>query len=344
MGIIASDGTRVLDSINLEVAQGELLVLVGQSGSGKTSVIRAIAGFEKVTSGAVLFDEVDFTNVPVGERDVGMVFQTAALFPGETARGNISFPLRIRKLRGPTVRERVAAEARALGITQILERWPNQLSAGHQQLVQIARAMVRVPSVLLLDEPMAHVDPPTRNRLRRDLRELQQGYGVTTVLATNDPDEAMRMADRIAAIENGHIRQVGTPAELYAAPADIHIAWLTGPISLIGATIEIERPGYWVVAEGFRMRAWAPELEHHVGESIHIGIRPEGIRVLPSSQIRATVEGMSFESGSPVTRVSVGGVAVAMAAVDEPAGSDLGVAIDRYFIFDSTGRLVASVG
>jgi multiple sugar transport system ATP-binding protein len=340
--LVASDQTRVLDDVSLEVAQGELVVVVGPSGSGKTSVIRVVAGFDQINSGRVLFDGVDVTELPVGERDIGMVFQAAALFPNHTARGNIGFPLRIRKVKEPTVRQLVEAEARALGITEIIERWPHQLSAGHQQLVQIARAIVRLPNVLLLDEPLAHVDPPTRHRLRADLRQLQRSYGVTTILATNDPEEAMVMADRIVAIESGRIQQVGPPEELYAAPADTHIAWLTGPISLIDMTVEPDAQGFWLTAGDFRLRGWAPELASHVGDQLRVGLRPEGVRAVPDSSTRGLVVGNSFDSGHSVTKVAFGETTILMGLLDDPPGTNIGITIDRYLVFGPDDKLIVA--
>lgn len=339
----ANDGTRILDSLSLAVADGELMVIVGPSGSGKTSVIRAIAGLDEIDSGAVLFGGEDMTKVDVRHRDVGIVFQSHALFPTHSARDNVGFPLKIRSMDAASISKRVNAEARALGIESIMDRWPRQLSAGHQQLVQIARALVRVPNVLLLDEPMANLDQPTRKRLREDLKELQRGYGVTTVYATNDPAEAMYMADRIAAIEGGHLVQVGTPEELYARPADAHIAWLTGPISFLAAVVSGGRDGYWLAGEGFRIRAWNPELARHVGNPVRLGVRPDGTRVEPDSPFVAEVVAPSFESGKPVTRVRIGNTVVATREVEAERGAEVRVAIDSYLIFDESDQLVAAV-
>lgn len=344
VGWTAPDGTEVLSDLSLRIDEGELMVIVGPSGSGKTSVIRSIAGLEKITSGAVLFDDEDVTKVEVARRDIGIVFQSHALFPTHTARGNVGFPLKIRSMRADAIRKRVDAEARALGIEHVMERWPRQLSAGHQQLVQIARAMVRVPNVLLLDEPMANLDLPTRKRLRHDLKELQRGYGVTTLYATNDPAEAMYMADRIAAIEGGRLRQIGTPEELYAAPADTKIAWLTGPISFLDVAVEKDSDGFWLCGDGFRIRAWSPELAAHTHDTVQLGLRPDGLRMQPQSAIRATVESPSFESGTPVTRVRIGGSVVAMPDLDAARGAEVGVSIERYLVFDAKQDLVAVVG
>lgn len=318
------------------------MVIVGPSGSGKTSLIRAVAGLDVIDSGSVLFDDEDVTKVAVAERDVGIVFQENTLFPTHTARGNVGFPLRIRSMRRDEIKNRVEAEARSLRIETVLERWPKQLSAGHAQLVQLARAMVRVPRVLLLDEPMAYLDMPTRRRLRQELRELQRGYGVTTIYATNDPAEAMYMGDRITALENGRVRQVGHPHDLYKAPATPHIAWLTGPVGFLDATVEADGDGSWLVGAGFRIRAWAPELHRHM--KVRVGIRPESIKVSPESRLRATVQAKSFESGAPVSRLQIGGAVLSMTPVDIAAGTEIGITVEDCLVYDGLDRLVAVVG
>lgn len=336
--------TTVLNDVSLHVAQGELVVLVGPSGAGKTSLIRAVAGLDKLDTGSVFFDEEDVTEVQVAKRDVGIVFQSNTLFPTHKVRRNISFPLRIRSMRPDIINTRVTAEARSLGIEDVLDRWPRELSAGHAQLAQIARAMVRVPRVLLLDEPMAHLDAPNRVRLRQELRELQRGYGVTTIYATNDPAEAMFMADRMVALEAGSIQQVGEPGELYAAPANVHIAWLTGPVSFLDASVERAPEGFWLAGDGFRIRAWPPKLAQYLGERVRLGLRPESLRVFPESRLRATVDSTSFETGKPATQVRLGGGLVAMKLLDLPEGSEFGLAIDRFLVFEKSGRLVAVIG
>lgn len=340
----AGDGTRLLSDISFSAEQGEYVVVIGPSGSGKSSIIRTVAGLERVVSGSVRFDGSDVTQVPTAQRDVGIVFQTQALFPTHRAGANVGFPLRIRKLARDEIRKRVLAEARSLGIADMLERWPAELSVGHQQLVQLARALVRVPNVLLLDEPMAHLDPPMRTRLRRDLRELQRGYGVTTLHATNDPDEAMLMADRIVAIEAGRVQQVGTPAALRAAPVDTRVAWLTGAITFVDAVVERDSEGFWLVGAGFRLRAWPPELGRHLGATVQVGIRPEHVRPQSEAHLRAEVIGTTFESGAPATRLRLGSDTILATSIDEEPGATITIAIDRCLVYGSTGRLITTVG
>lgn len=338
------DGVTLLTEVSFHVDEGEHVVLVGPSGSGKTTVIRAVAGLEHVSSGAVRFDDLDYTGVDVAKRDVGIVFQSRSLFPTQTARGNVGFPLRIRAVGDDEIQKRVEAEARALGIADLLEHWPSELSAGHRQLVEIARAMVRVPNVLLLDEPMVHLDPPMRQRLRHDLKQLQRGYGVTTLHATNDPVEAMTMADRIVALDGGAVRQIGTPGELNRAPADVHIAWLTGPISFIGVEVEPDAGGYWLTAEGLRLRAWAPELSAHVGEPLRLGIRPDGVRLLDHGGTRAVVEGRSFDSGVRTSMLRIGDATVNTQEIPHSQGESVSVSIDRCLVFGADERLVTTIG
>lgn len=330
----------ILDDISLRIESGELMVIVGPSGSGKTSLIRVIAGLDQPSSGSVHFDDEVVTNLGVAERDVGVVFAGNTLFPTHSARRNIGLPLLARSLRRSEVDKRVTAEAFALQISGIIDRWPNELSDGQQQLVQIARAMIRVPKVLLLDEPMSHLDIPTRKRLREELRQLQKGYGVTTVVATNDPADAMFLADRITAIESGRIRQVGPAEQLYAAPTSTHIAWLTGPISFVDATVQRDTSGFWLVGDGFRLRAWAPILDSFVDTAVRVAIRPEHVVRSVSPNIGATVLSQSFDSGCAVTMVTLGDAELAMSPIEAGHGEAIQIHFDRYLVFDLANNLI----
>ena len=343
----STGGARLLTDVSFAAEQGEYVVLVGPSGSGKTSIIRTIAGLERVSRGKVRFDGADFTERPTRERDVGIVFQSQALFPSYDARRNVGFPLRIRKLSEDEIRKRVVAEARALGIEHILGRWPRELSAGHQQLVQLARALVRVPNVLLLDEPMAHLDPPMQSRLRRDLKELQRGYGVTTVHATNHPIEAMTMADRIVAIDRGRVptdQAVKIISDLHKRPSTTHLAWLTGAISFVDAVVVGDSEGFWLVGDGFRLRAWPPELRRHLDESVQVGLRPESIRPQLGASTHVVVEGPSFESGARGTRVRLGSVPLQMEELKAAKGETVAITVDSGLVYGGDGRLLATLG
>lgn len=275
---VVRDGRLVLAVDHLDVRDGELLVVVGPSGSGKTTLLRSIAGLDEVTSGAVLFDATDITNVDTAERGVAMVFQDSTLFPFMNVRRNIAFPLEVRRTDKEEVDSRVEAEARVLAIEHLLARQPKQLGAGHQQLVQAARALVRVPEVFLMDEPLARLDAQLRLEMRQEFRLLQDGYKVTMIFVTNDQEEAMVMADRVVVLCEGHVRQIGSPMDLYREPASKFVAQFIGspPMSFLSGRLELDPPGFWVSFGGFRLRAWAPALTG-AGERVEVGVRAEDV-------------------------------------------------------------------
>jgi len=236
---VSRDDRRILSLIDLEVAHGELVSLIGPSGSGKTTLLRVVAGLEPVASGDVRIDGRDVTDLGPADRRVAMVFQDNTLMPHVTARRNIAFPLVVEGRTADEIRARVDAEARVLAITHLLERRPGELSHGHQQIVQVAKAMVRVPDVFLLDEPLARIDTHLRVVVRTELALLQRGYGVTTIWATNDPVEAMALSDRIVVLEDGFIRAIGSPQDLYDTPPNLAVAVALGlpPMTIVDADV-----------------------------------------------------------------------------------------------------------
>ena len=220
-------GGKGVDGLDLEVRQGELLVLVGPSGSGKTTTLRVIAGLEEATSGTVWIDGREVTKLPPRERNVAMVFQGLGLYEHLSAFENLAFGLKARG-QGTGVRSQVEEVASQLGIQHLLSRKPGELSGGEQQRVALGRALVRQPAAMLLDEPLSSLDPPLRSELRRLLKELQQRLKVTTVYVTHDQGEAMSLGERIAVIKDGKIEQVGTPAEIYDEPRNRFVAGFFG--------------------------------------------------------------------------------------------------------------------
>jgi multiple sugar transport system ATP-binding protein len=278
---VVKGGRPVLDAVDLHVDDGELLAVIGPSGSGKTSLLRAIAGLDRPDSGEVMLGDDVVTRLEPQERAVAMVFQNSVLYPFLTARENVAFPLRVRHRPPEEVELRVTAEGRAMGIEALFDAKPSQLSAGQHQLVQIAKAMVRTPRAMLFDEPLAMVDAKARVAMRTELRTVQHGYGVTAIYVTNDPVEAMAMGDRVAVMAAGRVIQVGTPGEVYAAPATVEIAEVTGDIGLVTARVEVDPPGFVLVAGSLRLRAWAEALGGRTGHTVVVGVRPEDILVGP---------------------------------------------------------------
>jgi len=219
--------------VDLEIARGELFALLGGSGCGKTTLLRLIAGFAQAQTGQVLLDGQDVAALPPWKRDVGMVFQSYALWPHMTVAQNVAFGLEERRRPRAEVTAKVTQALELVGLSAYAQRRPSQLSGGQQQRVALARTIAIEPKVLLLDEPLSNLDARMRVSVRRDLRELQQRLGLTTIFVTHDQEEANTICDRIAVMEAGAIRQVGTPMELYERPANLFVASFLGSANIL---------------------------------------------------------------------------------------------------------------
>ncbi len=242
---------RALDGVNIATLEGEFLVLLGPSGCGKTTLLRMIAGIEEPSSGDIIINGQVVTYLPPRVRNIAMVFQSYALYPHMTVFKNIAFPLRTRGIDKATIKKKVEWAAGMFGIGQLLGRKPRELSGGERQRVALARAIVREPSVFLLDEPLSNLDAILRASAREELRQFQKRIGVTTIYVTHDQVEAMGLGDRIVVMNQGKVRQIGTPAEIYQWPADTFVATFVGspPMNLI------EQDGDLV---GFRPETFLP--------------------------------------------------------------------------------------
>ncbi|HVL36275.1 MAG TPA: ABC transporter ATP-binding protein [Burkholderiales bacterium] len=221
-------GVEVLHGVDVEVADGELVVLVGPSGSGKTTLLRIAAGLEAPDAGEILLDGHRVNGVPPAARDVAMVFQQYALYPHMTVRENLAFALRMRGAPAALIAERVAEVAHVLGLAELLGRRPAELSGGQQQRVAIGRAIVRKPRVFLFDEPLSSLDGTLRTQMRTELKALHRSLGATSLYVTHDQTEAMAMAQRIVVLRAGRVEQAGTPLELYDRPANLFVAGFIG--------------------------------------------------------------------------------------------------------------------
>jgi spermidine/putrescine ABC transporter ATP-binding subunit len=230
-------GVRVLERTDLDIRPGEFFTLLGASGSGKSTLLHIIAGLLEPTRGKVLLDETDVTRRPPQGRDVGMVFQSYALFPHMTAAKNIAFPLEVRKEAKPSVSGRVTELLELVELTGLGRRLPSQLSGGQQQRVAIARALAAEPRVLLLDEPLGALDRQLREQLATELRKVQRATGVTAIYVTHDQDEAFALSDRIAVLEKGRLLQVGTPEEIYRHPASLFVAGFVGDMNVFRGSV-----------------------------------------------------------------------------------------------------------
>ena len=255
---VYAGGVAAVDDLTLSIADGEFFALLGPSGCGKTTLLRTIAGLEEITSGQLLLGGKDVTRVAAGKRDVAMVFQDYALFPHMDVTDNISYPLRIQKVPKPERRDRAVKTGGGLGLDTLMDRRPGQLSGGQQQRVALARAIAYQPSVFLFDEPLSNLDARLRLEARTFLKRLQHELRVTTVFVTHDQAEALAMADTIAVMEAGHIRQIGSPSDVFHRPANVFVANFIGstPMNLVpGSAFGSDR---------------VPE-----GDEVLIGFRPE---------------------------------------------------------------------
>ncbi|HEY8564603.1 MAG TPA: ABC transporter ATP-binding protein, partial [Beijerinckiaceae bacterium] len=233
-GVDLSYGTNhVLKQIDLDIRPGELFAFLGPSGCGKTTLLRLIAGFNQADRGRVLVAGADIARLPPWKRDVGMVFQSYALWPHMSVRQNVAFGLEERRLPRADIAQRVAKALDLVGLSHLADRRPSQLSGGQQQRVALARTLAVEPKVLLLDEPLSNLDAKLRVQVRRELRELQQRLGITTIFVTHDQEEANTICDRIAVMSDGVVQQVGTPLELYDRPANLFVAGFLGAANIL---------------------------------------------------------------------------------------------------------------
>ena len=296
------DGTTALDDLNLEVADGEVVVVVGASGSGKTTLLRAIAGLAPVTAGRIEIGGRDVTDLGTAARDLAMVFEGDALYPHMTAEGNLRFGLRVRGTSTPEIDERVRAESRRFGLRAWLDRRPATLSAGEQQRVAVGRATVRQPSLLLLDEPISHLDASERFKMRHLLARQLRQTDATCIMVTHDQEQAMAIGDRVGIMSGGRIVQVAEPDQLYVRPATTEVAaWLGDPpMALVPGWLDAGSDGtesgsIVVGNQRLDLPGQASEaLRPRHGEPVVIGIRPE--HATPAETGRGRVRRSSLSS------------------------------------------------
>jgi multiple sugar transport system ATP-binding protein len=277
------DGTRAVNQLVCEIADGEFMVLVGPSGCGKTTALRMVAGLEDISEGAVRIGERVVNHVPSRDRDIAMVFQSYALYPHLSVRENIAFGLKVKRLGRDEIDRRVTEAARILDLEPFLDRKPRALSGGQRQRVAMGRAIVRQPQAFLMDEPLSNLDAKLRVQMRAEIARLQQDLGVTTLYVTHDQVEAMTMGDRVAVMRKGELQQVAPPQELYDHPVNLFVAGFIGSPAMNLLEGRLDRDGdalhvtlgdqrVDVPAELLSMR---PALAAHAGRDVIVGIRPE---------------------------------------------------------------------
>lgn len=273
-------GTRpAVDKLNIEIADGEFLVLVGPSGCGKSTSLRMLAGLEEVNAGRILIGDRDVTDVPPKDRDIAMVFQNYALYPHMTVAENMGFALKIAGVGKEERAQRVLEAAKLLDLEEYLNRKPKALSGGQRQRVAMGRAIVRQPQVFLMDEPLSNLDAKLRVQTRTQIASLQRRLGVTTVYVTHDQTEALTMGDRIAVLKDGLLQQVGSPRELYETPSNVFVAGFIGSPAMNLFELPLAEGGVQFGTKNVATETAA--VAKAKGNSATIGIRPEDIVVAP---------------------------------------------------------------
>lgn len=327
---------QVLHELNLTVKEGEFLVLLGASGSGKTTALRMVAGLETVSSGRILIAGRDVTNVLPKNRDVAMVFQSYALYPHKTVAENIGYPLKIRRVARAELESRVRDVADQVQLTPYLDRYPRQLSGGQRQRVALARAMVRRPAVFLMDEPLSNLDAKLRGHMRAELKHMQHQLGITTIYVTHDQVEAMTLAHRVALLEGGALQQLDAPAQIYNDPNNLFVAQFIGspPMNLL--TGALGDGAFHVGGSRIALR------QAKAAAEAVLGVRPEDCRITSpgSGKLSGAIYATELIGDHTlVTLKSDGGMVTVKAAKDFAsevgASADITFDEDRLFLFDA---------
>ncbi|RDK00065.1 ABC transporter ATP-binding protein [Paraburkholderia lacunae] len=323
-------GTRVLEPLDLQIGAGETLVLLGPSGCGKTTTLRMIAGLETPDAGGrIAFGDEDVTALPIEKRQVGMVFQSYALFPNLTVRGNIGYGLKIKRVPAETARQRVDELLAMMRLTAHADKPIDQLSGGQRQRVALARALAVQPRVLLLDEPLTALDARLRDTLRSEMNTLLRELGITTVYVTHDQAEAMELGDRIVVMSAGRIEQIGSPREIYYRPANRTVAQFVGTINRLAGE---QRDGMLTTAGG---AVPLPSNRARASAAQEFFFRPEDAYLADpaSAQLRGSIESTAFLGER--TRLTIGGAAPDPLLVDVAGrvelarGTPVGISIER---------------
>lgn len=356
---IFDDGTTAVNDFSLEIADKEFIILVGPSGCGKSTTLRMIAGLEHITKGELKIGDRIVNDVAPKDRDIAMVFQSYALYPHMTVYKNMAFGLELRKMSKDEIDKRVREAARVLDIEHLLKRKPKALSGGQRQRVALGRAMVRSPSVFLLDEPLSNLDAKLRTNMRTEIKKLHQRLGTTFIYVTHDQTEAMTMGDRIVVMKDGVIQQVDSPQNLYKNPQNMFVAGFIGSpqMNFLDAEVKSKNGKIFLslaeneldVTDSF---AKTNEIKEYFNKSVKVGIRPEDVTVdnefiakNPDKVLTAKLEVSELMGSESYLYLDYSGQKLtARVAADSPANEtvELGILTDRIHLFDpnSTANII----
>lgn len=341
-----TDKVVAVDHVNIEIPDGKLIGLLGPSGCGKSTTLYMIAGLHRPTEGQIFFGHNDVTGYPPEKRGIGLVFQNYALYPHLTVGDNIMFPLISRKEKKDVAYKKALEMAELVGIENLMNRKPSQLSGGQQQRVAIARALVKMPEVLLLDEPLSNLDARLRLQTREEIKRIQRTTGITTIFVTHDQEEAMSISDEIVVMNFGVIQQVGVPQDVYNEPANEFVAKFLGtpPINIFEGEYKDGKIhfGNQILNEEIEL---SDEDKASLKE-VHIGIRPEFIKVDPNGKYELEIEFIEYVGRDKTIIFRIAGIegktfkAIIPASIQVENGNIQRFNLDRFFIFDENGRRV----
>ncbi|MEO3388088.1 sn-glycerol-3-phosphate ABC transporter ATP-binding protein UgpC [Mesorhizobium sp. CAU 1741] len=340
------DETEVVRGIDIDIPDGEFVVLVGPSGCGKSTLLRMIAGLESITDGEIRIGDKVVNDVAAKNRDIAMVFQNYALYPHMTVAENMSFALKLRGEPKATIEKAVKRASSILGLDELLQRYPKQLSGGQRQRVAMGRAIVRDPKVFLFDEPLSNLDAKLRVQMRSEIKELHQRLKTTTIYVTHDQIEAMTMADRIVVMQAGLVEQVGTPLELYDAPANVFVATFIGSpsMNLYNGTIENGEAGLVLRMDQGAVLPVPQDCPAVAGHKVVFGIRPEDILIADGPGVVARISTVEPTGAETLLLCKVGDITTVVISRTRPTvgpGDEIALSFpaERLHLFDqATGR------
>ena len=307
--------TTVVEHFDLDIGKGEFVSLLGPSGCGKTTVLRMVAGFESPSAGEISIEGSDITALRSSQRNIGLVFQSYALFPNLTVAQNVAFGLKVAGVDAAAIDKRVGEMLSMIGLPQLGARYPFELSGGQQQRVALARALAVRPRVLLLDEPLSALDAKIRVSLRREIREIQRELGITTIFVTHDQEEALSISDRVVVMNQGRAEQVGAPHEIYNRPATRFVANFVGTLNTFDAVVKDAEKGIVTLgSQDIRLPKSVPVLKS--GDTVSLAIRPEGLTLgkqrSPAITLSAHIKDVQFLGSVIRLRADVGGQTVSL--------------------------------